>query len=319
MKILSCFSRYEEIKPLAAAGADELYCAVPGMPSFGEPASLEGAPDLRAVVNSIHRLGLKLSLAVNSQEEAGFTLEGEKALLRQLAAADAAGVDSFIVANPAILELLLKLRRRRARLHLSTVQPCFNSLAAEFFLDMGISRLILPNQLSPYEARGILELCRKRKVETEIFDYRFYGCAYINGRCHLHRPDYYSLSGAPVKNGSMCRMNLSAGKMAAPVALGLDPSWRPRLGAIAGRLSSRLACGGAPRMYNFSTFFDFFSAGVGYLKYGTRQDTCAVKVAKVKELRAMLTLAGELSAKYSGRAAKSRFMRSMEKWDGCRF
>ncbi|HNW43992.1 MAG TPA: U32 family peptidase [Elusimicrobiales bacterium] len=318
MKIVSCFSSLDEIKPLAKAGADELYCAVPGLPSFGEPALLTGAGGLKAAVRAAHALGLKISLAVNSLGEASFTRPGEGRLLRRLAAADAAGVDAFIVASPAILGLLLALKRRRARLHLSSVQPCFSSLSAAFFLDLGISRIILPNQLAPYEARKIVELCRRRGAELEIFDHRFFGCAYINGRCHLHRPDYYTLN-ASVQNGSMCRLNISAGALQTPGAIDVDAAWKPRLGPIVRRLSSRLACGGAPRIANMAAFFEFFAAGVGYLKYGTRQDPGAVKVRKVREVRAMLDAAETVLGKYPRAEAQRRFMEKMQNWDGRKY
>ncbi|OGS14017.1 MAG: hypothetical protein A2234_03830 [Elusimicrobia bacterium RIFOXYA2_FULL_58_8] len=318
MKIVSCLSHLSEIGPLAKAGADELYCAVPGLPSFGEPAVLSGKGTLKAAVRAAHGLGLKLSLAVNSLGEAGFTLKEGERLLERMGEADAAGVDAFIVANPAILNLLLKLKRRRAGLHLSSVQPCFNSLTAEFFINLGVSRIIFPNQLSPYEARKTIQLCRARGVETEIFDYRFFGCAYINGRCHLHRPDYYSLEAA-VQNGSMCRLNVSAGSLAAPCVIDAAPALKARLSPIVKRLSTRLGCGGPPRMANASTFFDFFSAGADYLKYGTRQDSGAIKARKVLEVRKMLTLAQKLSGSLPRAEAKKNFVRILSGWDGKKF
>lgn len=319
MKIVSCFSSPDELKPLAAAGADEVYCAVPELPSFGEPAAIGGLRALGAAVRQCRTLGLKLSLAVNSQEEADFTLAGARRLQRAVRRADEMGVASFIVANPGLLRLLGEVRPLRAALHLSSVQPCFNSLTAGLFIRQGVSRIIFPNQLSPHEARGILELCRKRRVETEIFDYRFFGCAYVNGRCRFHRPDYYSLRDEAVVNGSMCRLNVSAGGIAAPAAIGLDPGWKPRLGPIVRRLTSRFGCGGSPRMANFSTFFDFYLAGVGFLKYGTRLDPSRVKAGKVADMRAMLALAGELAAAHAPAEAKRRFMRVMENWDGRKY
>ncbi len=315
MKILSCFSDIEEIKPLAAAGADELYCAVTGLPSFGEPAAL---PDLRAfgkAARAAHRLGLKISLAVNSVVPK-LTPAEEGGLLKNLAAASAAGADAFIAASPAVIELL-SLAEPKPAVHLSSVQPCFNSLTAEFFIGLGVSRIILPNQLSPYEARGILKLCHARGVETEIFDYRFFGCAYVNGRCSLHRPGYYTAAAA-VQKGSMCRLNLP-GSLPVPRTVGVAPEWKYRLGGITGRLAERLGRGGAPRMGNAASLYDYFAAGVGYLKYGTRRDPPDVKARKVADMRATLDHARELAAAYPAREARERFIKRLEGWDGKKY
>ncbi|HAH31617.1 MAG TPA: hypothetical protein DCL44_04820 [Elusimicrobia bacterium] len=318
MKIVSCFSYLEEIKPLAQAGADELYCAVATLPHFGKPAALTGIGPLKTAVRAAHGLGMKLSLAVNGIAPE-FTLKQEAGLLKRLAAADASGVDAFITASPSMFSLLSKLKPQlRAKLHLSSVQPCFNSLTAGFFIKLGVSRLILPNQLAPFEAREIIKLCRARKVETEIFDYRFFGCAYLNGRCHLHFPDHYTPNIA-IRDGSMCRLNVKAEKLPALSCIETDPAWKPRLGPVMKRLSVRLGCGGAPRMANAASFFDFFSAGVNYLKYGTRQDASEIKIKKVRELRAMLDLVEKFSTTLPHKDARACFIEKMTGWDGNKF
>jgi hypothetical protein len=310
MKIVSCFSQLEEIKPLAEAGADELYCAIPGLPSFGNSPCLEGRGALKMAVQAAHDRGLKLSLAVNGLT-ALFTRKGEAKLLGRLAAADSAGVDAFIVAAPAVFALLSALKPR-AKVHLSSVQPCFNSLAAEFFISLGVSRIILPNQLAPFEAASIIRLCRGRGVETEIFDYRFFGCAYINGRCHLHGPQYYTAKQL-IPKGSMCRLDAD---LPVPRAINVAPAWKPGLGAITERLRSRFGCGGAPRLATSASFFDFFSGGVDYLKYGTRQDPAGAKVEKIRELRVMAGLAEKLCGTLPRAKARERFIRTMGNWRG---
>ena len=317
MKIVSSFLRLSEIAPLAEAGADEVYCAVAQVPSFGDQASLRDMRTLRTAVRTAHDLGLKLSLAVNSVT-LRFDPETEPRLLANLAAADAAGVDNFILANPAMFTLLSRLKGRKAGLHLSSVQPCFNALAAAFFIKLGVSRIILPNQLSPFEAGEILKLCRRHGVETEIFDYRFFGCAYVNGRCYMHRPEHYSLT-PDYTGGSMCHPRFPAGGMPAPAVLNPDPAWKPHLDGIIERFSERFSRGSTPRIANPASFFDFFSAGVGYLKYGIRQDAGAEKVKKVAELRAMLNRAKKISAALPRAAARRRFIEEMSRWDYRKF
>lgn len=337
MKIVAGFSALGEILPLAKAGADELYCAIGALPYFGEskppgpgttaaafagrateargpeapsgvlaPASASGMETLRTAVRRAHALGLKLSVAVNRTGPA-LTLKRAARLLDSLVAADAAGVDAFIITNPAMLTLLAGLKPLSAKIHLSSVQPCFNSLTAGFFIDRGISRIILPNQLSPFEARKILKLCRRRGVETEIFDYRFFGCAYINGRCHLHSSDYHTLTSRSAE-GSLCRVNIPVSKSLKPVHTRKGAAAAAAVKTSAWRLSARLACGGAPRMANPASFFDFFCAGIGYLKYGTRKDSAEVKERNVRNMRAMLDLAESLIADLGVKKARAAFI-----------
>jgi len=262
MKIVASFSRLEEIKPLAAAGADELYCSVDPLFSFGDPVGLPSFRELGRAAKAVHALGLKLSLAVNHVNPV-FKVSEEAALVRKFSKARAAGVDAFIFANPGALALLGRAGLRGAQLHLSSVQPCFNSLTAGLFIGLGVSRIILPNQLAPQEAAALLKLCAARGVETELFDYRFFGCAYVNGRCGLHRPDNYTLK-VRVPPGSMCRPEL--GGAALPRALNLRPAWQDRVSELSVRVGARFGCGGGPRLANAASFFRFFVSGCPVLQ-----------------------------------------------------
>ncbi len=312
MKIVSCFSSLKELEPLAAAGADEFYTAVDFLPAFS-PGTLP-EEDLLPAIKKVSALGKKLALAVNSPWARG--TDKEMAVLeRRIRSLDKLGIGAFIIANPYLLALFSGPGKRlRAGLHLSSVQPVFNSLSAAFFARFGISRIILPNQLSPVEARKILALCRAKGIETEIFDYRFFGCAYINGRCQLHSPGHYTLKSA-MPEGNICRV--SSGPDGLVKLRGLDrPERSGELPALVRRLGSRFSCGGSPRLYNAAAFFNFFAAGVPYLKYGTRQDPAAVKAGKVRELRAMIGLAEELSSSKPAAEARRLFVQELSRWNG---
>ncbi|MCM2267058.1 MAG: U32 family peptidase [Elusimicrobiales bacterium] len=312
MKIVSCFSRADEIAPLAEAGADELYCAVADIPSYGFGVLRGG---LATAVTRAHRLGKKVSLAVNSMR-----LTYSRAQMLQFAGrlrqAAEHGVDAFIVASPAVFELFRELKEKvPAPVHLSSVQPCFNSGTARYFIRLGISRLILPSQVAPAEAAGILRECRAAGVETEIFDYRFFGCVYVNGRCNLHDPVFHTFTSGK-EGDAMCRCGAgTAGRLevrpadVAPARAALAP-------ALARRLYTRMTCGGPPRLANAAAFFDFFRGGVDFLKYGTRRDPSGVKVRKVRELRALLDLAEALKASLPAAAARAEFIRRMSAWRG---
>lgn len=315
MKIVSCFSSLEEIAPLAAAGADELYCAVKPLPSFGEVSALGDISEFKRAARRARGLGLKICVAVNALRVKCTVPEAQR-LAALCAEAEHYGADAFIISNISALRIFADYKfKPKAALHLSSVQPCFNSAAAAFFIRLGFSRLILPNQLAPREAGALLQLCREKKIETEIFDYRFFGCAYINGRCHLHLPEYYTLN-SRVPDGSLCRVNTPIGKNLKLLNLAKGDANAALARSAARRLSSRLACGGAPRMANAASFFDFFTAGIDYLKYGTRQDPPAVKTQKVKQVRAMISLAEKLSTDLGAEKAKDAFIERLTAWKG---
>ncbi len=312
MKIVSCFSSLKELAPLAEAGADEFYTAVEGLPAF----SVGFLPDrdLAPAIKKAHALGKKIALAVNAIH-APATDKRLAAIEKRIRALDKLGMDAFIISNPYLLALFSgRGKRLRAELHLSSVQPVFNSLGAAFFTRFGVSRLILPNQLSPHEARKILALCGAKGIETEIFDYRFFGCAYINGRCHMHKPDHYTLKSA-ILEGNLCRINAKPGGLVKLGTLDL-PGRAKELPALVNRLENRFTCGGSPRLSNAAAFFDFFISGAHYLKYGTRHDRPEVKVKKVGELRAMLSLAEKLSGSMPKAEARRAFVKELSRWNG---
>ncbi|MBI4803534.1 MAG: U32 family peptidase [Elusimicrobia bacterium] len=316
MKIVSCFSDLKELEPLTGAGAQEFYTAVSTLPAFG-PGFLSGAA-LKPAIKRVHALGKKIALAVNAIY-APATVKKRAAIMERIRELDDLGMDAFIVSNPYIIGMFSdRARPLRAKLYLSSVQPVFNSLTAAFFAGRsGFSRVILPNQLTPSEARKILAFCGERGIETEIFDYRFFGCPFVNGRCQLHRPDYYTLRSA-LPEGSLCRINAKPGALVKIGSLE-TPARAGELPGLVKRLTFRLTCGRAPRLSNAATFFDFFRSGVQYFKYGTRRDPPEIKVRKVRALRSMLDLAEGFSSSLPQEEARRAFIKEMDKWDGSGF
>lgn len=311
MKIVSCFMNASEIEPLLKAGADELYTAVPGIPSFDDDCLSGIAPE--KAVRRIHSLGGRALIAANAHD---ITLDsrGMRRLADRIFALDKAGADAFIIASPSLLSLLRSDRRRlRADIHLSSVQPCFNTAALRFFLGLGVRRLILPTHLSPFEARPLLDLCRRSGVETEIFDYRFFGCVYVNGRCNLHVPRFHTFRKG-VHGGALCRCGESSRLL--PVRpSGVSPGREKEAAILAARVSLRMGSGGAPRIYNAASFYDFFRLGVGWLKYGVRKDPGPVKAAKVAMVRDMRDLAAGLTRKLGPSVARRVFIERMLEWN----
>ncbi|MCM2267832.1 MAG: U32 family peptidase [Elusimicrobiales bacterium] len=310
MKIVSCFSDLAEIGPLVKAGADELYCATAAFPAYGSAALLPGR-DLPAAIKAAHSRGVKISLAVNSM----FIPSAEvPRLLAGLLRLDRAGLDALIISSPALFGLLMARSGLGAKLHLSSIQPCFNTQTAKLFIGYGVSRIIFPNQLSGAEAAPIIELCRASGVETELFDYRFFGCTYVNGRCKLHRPAFHTFR--KVKEGAaLCRSGAGAWPGLGLKSFDTDPARSGELREVSARVGARMGCGGPLRIADAGAFYDYFTAGADYLKYGTRSDPAAAKVKKVAAMRAMIALAGESLGKFGPAQARASFIEKLNRWD----
>jgi len=326
MRVLSCFSKINELKKLALEGVNEVYCAVDGLQSFGDGGKIKGTDYLRKSADLAHSLGLKIFLAFNGAVSVNMDFRqvrndiGRDLFMDNVSAALRAGADSFIVSNIAVMEALRRRFGKDIDMHLSSVQPCFNAAAAGYFIEgFGVSRIILPNLLSPREACRIIALCRKKGVETEIFDYRFFGCAYINGKCLLHDAQYYTFrEDRPSRGGDMCRAGVTEvydGKTIEARALCGIKEDSELLAALKKRVFEAVDCRGPYPFYDFSSFFDFFALGIDVLKYGTRSDPTPVKIAKARALRTVVDTARKYKEAYPIAEAKARFCRDMEKWD----
>ncbi|OGR39083.1 MAG: hypothetical protein A2X29_10260 [Elusimicrobia bacterium GWA2_64_40] len=309
MRLLSCITDKRELPVFRKLGVDEVYFAVNDIPNYASAGAIGTAAGAREIVRAAHALRLKVFLAANGRETKPEGFEKE-ALVRKIKLVASAGVDALIVSSPGLF-FTLREEKLGVPLHLSSVQPCFNTGTAKFFVEnFGVSRIILPNQLAAREADGILKYCKSAGVETEIFFYKFFGCPYINGACYLHRPRYYTAVGAQPEGG-MCRMG-SCGSLA---RVSPELVFRREAAAIArtaARLSVRLSRGGAPRLLNAAAFFDYCLAGVDCVKYGTRTDDTPTKAANLKRIRTAMDVFGKLAGRFSPAEARRRFVEAAE-------
>jgi putative protease len=99
--------------------------------------------------------------------------------LRQLAAARYLPA-AFIIGDPGVLSLVTEICPD-VPVHLSTQSGCFNSAAMKFWRKQGVSRVILPRELS---IERIRYLSQQGAAETEVFIHGAM-CVSISGRCLL--------------------------------------------------------------------------------------------------------------------------------------
>ncbi len=141
-------------------GADALYLAGKefGMRSQAGNFSLE---ELKTILEIAHGRGVKIYVTVNVYPRN----EEIDLLPPYLQKLEELQVDGIILADLGVYKLARQYAPRR-RLHLSTQANTVNYRAAQFWQELGLSRLIMARELSGAELERI---CRETEIEIEVF------------------------------------------------------------------------------------------------------------------------------------------------------
>lgn len=160
-EVLAPAGTLESFRAALASGADAVYLGLSegfNARARSDAFSLAGLPEL---VASAHRAGVKLYLTLNTlvfQSE----LHAVASLLEQVARA---GVDALIVQDPAVA-LLARRICPELRLHASTQMTISSAEGARFALTLGVSRCVLPRELSTAE---IARFTASSELQSEVF------------------------------------------------------------------------------------------------------------------------------------------------------
>jgi len=166
MRILSPIDNLSEVGALVEAGADELYGGFVS-PGWVKKYSLLGSAnqryfssaqfatedDLASAVKAAHDLSASFFLTLNAP---CYTPAQYDDLLIEIRRYMGMGVDAFIVAD---VGLMLRVRDALpgAALHLSALSSVFNSATAELLGGLGITRMVLPRELTLNEVTRLLK------------------------------------------------------------------------------------------------------------------------------------------------------------------
>lgn len=160
-EILAPAGTEEAFAAALASGADAVFLGL--AEGFNARARSTGfnLETLTELVQRAHRANAKLYLTVNTLvfESELDALEG---FLRKVVAS---GVDALIVQDPAVAFVARRLAPE-LRLHASTQMTISSAEGAEFAATLGISRVVLPRELS---TREIAQFIRESPLESEVF------------------------------------------------------------------------------------------------------------------------------------------------------
>lgn len=199
-ELLAPAGTLESFAAALAAGADAVYLGL--SEGFNARArstafDLAGLPDL---VRRAHAANTKLYLTVNT-----LVFESElPELERFLRAVASAGVDALIVQDPATA-LLARRVAPKLRLHASTQMTVSSAEGARFAATLGISRVVLPRELSTAE---IARFTRESPLEAEVFVHGAL-CMAWSGQC-LTSESFSERSANRGQCSQACRMPYEA-------------------------------------------------------------------------------------------------------------
>ncbi|MBI5480357.1 MAG: U32 family peptidase [Deltaproteobacteria bacterium] len=291
MKIVAAFATPQEVEPLIAAGADELYCGVVPEAFAGAPSQgrLNRRPEPEANIRDLAELTDIVTRAAASDVPVAVTLDEHAyspplipSLVELAGDLVEAGARALIVTDIALV-LAIRQAGLPLDLHLSGLAMCRNSEAAAFFADLGIQRVVLPRYLSTQE---IARLCGGDvPVDYQVLVMND-GCGLEEGQCpSLHQPW-----------GPMCQTEWRAEHSAdAPVSPGFAAQWEENWRAYRYLMGLLVDPGGAVSRRGFPTgpcgvcaLPALQAAAVGYVEVSGRERSPDLRVGGVRLVRAVL-------------------------------
>ncbi len=157
-----------------AAGADAVYFGLDD--GFNARARAVNFPStgLADVIAQVHRAGARAYIALNT-----LVFEPELAVVEELVRrVAAAGADAIIVQDPAVA-LIARALCPELEVHASTQMTASSPLAAELLAELGLSRVVVPRELSVDEIRAYRAATR---LELEVFVHGAL-CVAWSGQC----------------------------------------------------------------------------------------------------------------------------------------
>ena len=165
------------LKYALAYGADAVYAGQPAFSLRARENGFKNLDDLAEGIEYTHRLGKKFYLTSNVIPRNVKVEAFQKALLSAIDLKP----DALIVADPGFVGWIRKVRPD-VEIHLSVQANTTNYLAAQFWQEIGVRRIILSRELRLSEILEIKKQCPD--LEIEVFVHGAV-CMSMSGRCML--------------------------------------------------------------------------------------------------------------------------------------
>ena len=173
IELLAPAGEYEKLKLALHYGADAVYF---GGQNYGMRANANNfsMDDIREATNLAHSLNKKVYVTVNIvfHDNDFFGLEEYLVELNEI------GVDAIIISDPSVLYIVKKLGLN-LEMHLSTQASTLNHKNAKFWIDEGISRIVMAREAHRDDIKRIKE---ETGVEIECFIHGAM-CVSFSGSC----------------------------------------------------------------------------------------------------------------------------------------
>jgi collagenase-like PrtC family protease len=192
MKILSPFSKKEEILPLIQAGVDELYCGIIPPLWFKKYSALEilsrrggfesnfsSFEDLKEAIQIAHSKKTPVFITLNVP----YITAQYSLVMNIINKLCRIGADGFIVIDIGLL-LLLKKYNIKKQIHIGTLGNVFNSRTVNFYKKLGANRIVLPRDLKLSEMENLIKKSLSLHVEFEAFILNTL-CRNVDGLCNF--------------------------------------------------------------------------------------------------------------------------------------
>ena len=175
IELLAPAGSLEKLKWAIMYGADAVYI---GGKNYSLRANAKNftLDEIKEGVKFCHENNAKLYVTVNIV----FHNEDVKGLNEYLICLDKIGVDAIIFSDPLIIDIV-KENNLKLELHLSTQSSILNKDAAKFYVDKGVSRIVLAREL---DKDSIKDIINNIDADVECFIHGAM-CTNISGRCVL--------------------------------------------------------------------------------------------------------------------------------------
>ncbi len=178
VELLAPAGNLEKMKTAFAFGADAVYV---GIPDFSLRVRINDftIAKIGEAVKYAHAIGKKVYVTVNIFAHN----EHLEKLLAHIKKLKAIKVDGIFISDPAVISILKKVWPQ-VKIILSTQANCTNWLAAKYWYEQGMKRVILSRELNLADIKKIKK--RVPKLELECFVHGALCMAY-SGRCFLSK------------------------------------------------------------------------------------------------------------------------------------